>query len=200
MKRFSKSILLTILVLSMVFIFVGCKSAKVEAEEPVEVSEPVKTEEPKAEEPKAEEPAPVSGITKTYTIAGYEIKVDAEVGKATITYPTSIITEADLLTALTYVQANYGAYLDGITYDYKPGKVVLTYPASFTADDFAAVEMLGSAYINAALAAYATEPITATTEVVTTASEVVTTEAEPVAEAPALVYEISYAGYKATVT
>ena len=190
MKRFSKSILLTILVLSMVFIFVGCKSAKVEAEEPVEVSEPVKTEEPKAEEPakpaepaKAEEPAAVSGITKTYTIAGYEIKVDAEVGKAVVTYPTALITEADLSNALAYVQANYGAYLDGITYDYKPGTITLNYPASFTVDDFAAVEKLASAYVEKAIEAYG--PYQVETETT---------------ETPSIDYDLTYAGYKATIS
>ena len=162
MKRFSKSILLTILVLSMVFIFVGCKSAKAETEEPIEVSVPEPAPEPAPAPAPAPEPAPepapapapapapetvVTGITKTYTLAGQEINVDATVGKAVVTYPTSLITEADLYEALVYVQANYGAYLDGITYDYKPGKITLNYPASFTTDDFAAVEMLASAYI-----------------------------------------------------
>ena len=188
MKRFSKSILLTILVLSMVFIFVGCKSAKVEAEEPVEVSEPVKTEEPKAEEPKAEEPkaeepAPATGITKTYTIAGYEIKVDAEVGKAVVTYPTALITEADLSNALAYVQANYSEYLDGITYDYKPGTITLMYPATFSADDFAAVEKLASAYIEKAIENYGAFQVATTTT-----------------ETPSIDYELTYAGYKASVS
>ena len=177
MKRFSKSILLTILVLSMVFIFVGCKSAKVEAEEPIAVAEPAKPAEPA----KAEEPA--TGITKTYTIAGYEIKVDAGIGKAVVTYPTELITEADLANALTYVQANYAAYLDGITYDYKPGTITLNYPASLTADDFAAVEKLASAYVEKAIEAYGTYQVSTAT-----------------VETPSIDYELSYAGYKATVS
>lgn len=194
MKRFSKSILLTILVLSMVFIFVGCKSAKVEAEEPIAVAEPAKPAEPAepakpaepaepAEPAKAEEPAPVSGVSKTYTIAGYEIKVDAEVGKAVVTYPTELITEADLANALTYVQANYAAYLEGITYDYKPGTITLYYPASLTADDFAAVEKLASAYVEKAIEAYGNYQVATAT-----------------VETPSIDYELSYAGYKATVS
>lgn len=165
----------------MVFIFVGCKSAKVEAEEPIEISEPAKAEEAKAEEPKA--PAAVSGISKTYTLAGYEIKVDAEVGKAVVTYPTELITEADLENALIYVQANYAAYLDGITYDYKPGTITLNYPASFTTDDFAAVEKLASAYIEKAIEEYGTYTVEKAT-----------------VETPSIDYELSYAGYKATIS
>ncbi len=213
MKRFSKSILLTILVITMVFVFVGCKSTQATTEpEPVAPApaepapapaepapapaEPAPAPaEPAPAAPAPAEPAPVAGIEKVYTIAGQEIKVTATVGIATISYPTSIITEDDLLTALSYVKEHYAAYLDGITYDYKPGLITLFYPGTFTADDFAAVESLTTAYV-----AKAVGGPTAIDEVTTTKVQIGgETTTKTVGEGE-YTYEIAYAGYKATVT
>ena len=96
MKRFSKSIFLTILVIAMTIALVGCKStAKVE--EPVLApsapAEQPAAEQPAAEQPAAEAPAAEAPAEWIVPLLGYEAKIVYEDKVATITYPSFITDE-----------------------------------------------------------------------------------------------------------
>ena len=138
MKRFSKSILLTILVLAMVFVFVGCKSAQSTASEP-EVAEVVEVE--------TGVPT-TTGVTDIYTIAGQNIIVTANQGQALISYPANIVTEADVAAVLSYISKNYPEIAKDITYEMEEvGFLKLTYPDTFTFDDLAQLEKIVMTYV-----------------------------------------------------
>lgn len=217
MNRFSKSVLLTILVITMAFALVGCKTAEVAAEpEVVEVATPaVEETTPVAEAPAAEtapaaeapavEEAPATEtavaeeaapaveaepalepIVQKYVLLGEEVTVIADVGRAEIYYP-AIITYEDGLAALAYAKENYGAYLEGVTYELHDGYIVLNYPETWGPAEFqVAVE---------AVQAYVAQVLGTTMEPVeeTAAVEVAAAEEEKI------VKEINLYGYKATI-
>ena len=179
MKRFSKSIFLTILVIAMAIALVGCKSAQVEPLEPVEpapveqpAEQPAETpaEQPAetpAEEPAApaeapaEEPAEAAfqPIERIYVIADQEIIVKADVGRADVTYPADIITDADLVALLETAVAQYPFLLDTVRYEFiQPGHIVLTYPETWGYEVFAEAEQFGLEYVAQVLSAPAAEP------------------------------------------
>ncbi len=172
-KRFSKSIFLTIMVIAMAVALVGCKSAQVEPLEPVEPAavEPAPAEQPAApaeqpaqpaeqpaapaEEPAApaEEPAapaeqPEVEVAElpewTISLYGYEAKIVYENKVATITYP-SFITNAEVLQAAQAAYAVYGAYLQGTELAVDNGTAYLTFPVELSEADLdAAVRMLAA--------------------------------------------------------
>ena len=213
-KRFSKSIFLTILVIAMAIALVGCKSAQVEPLEPVEpapveqpAEQPAETpaeqpaEQPAetpAEEPAApaeapaEEPAEAAfqPIERIYVIADQEIIVKADVGRADVTYPADIITDADLVALLETAVAQYPFLLDTVRYEFiQPGHIVLTYPETWGYEVFAEAEQFGLEYVAQVLSAPAAEPAE---------------EPEAPAEAPVEVAElpewtISLYGYEAKI-
>ena len=201
-KRFSKSIFLTILVIAMAIALVGCKSAQVEPLEPVEpapveqpAEQPAETpaEEPAAPaEAPAEEPAEAAfqPIERIYVIADQEIIVKADVGRADVTYPADIITDADLVALLETAVAQYPFLLDTVRYEFiQPGHIVLTYPETWGYEVFAEAEQFGLEYVAQVLSAPAAEPAE---------------EPEAPAEAPVEVAElpewtISLYGYEAKI-
>ena len=157
-------------------------------------------ETPVAEEPAPEEPAPTDEtpvveeevavtyvpVEKKYTLLGYELDVVAEKGKATITYPASIITESDIDTAAAAALVVYGSTYDlsGVYYDAsQEGVLVVYYPEEWGMEELAVAEQVLMAelpaYVEYVVASYATpaeeEPAV-----------------EEVAEEPA--EELSYAG------
>ena len=201
-KRFSKSIFLTILVIAMAIALVGCKSAQVEPLEPVEpapveqpAEQPAETpaEQPAAPaEAPAEEPAEAAfqPIERIYVIADQEIIVKADVGRADVTYPADIITDADLVALLETAVAQYPFLLDTVRYEFiQPGHIVLTYPETWGYEVFAEAEQFGLEYVAQVLSAPAAEPAE---------------EPEAPAEAPVEVAElpewtISLYGYEAKI-
>ena len=220
MKRFSKSIFLTILVIAMAIALVGCKSASVSKGEEVEPAPvepapvepapapapaptPEPTPAPAPEPTPAPAPAPAPAeqpveaslepIVQRYILGNSEVVVMAELGKAEVTYPAALFTEEELSSALTYAVASYPALVDLVTYDYKPGKITFTYPEEWGAADYQYAENLVLGYVNAALESIAAEQ---KTELVAE-----TPVAEPAAEpaAEALEYTLSLYGYQAKI-
>ncbi|MBQ7643729.1 MAG: hypothetical protein IJS84_01735 [Spirochaetales bacterium] len=208
MKRFSKSIFLTILVVAMAVALVGCKSAQVEPLEPVEpaavevpaeqpaapAEQPAAPAETPAETPAeqpaapAEEPAApaetaLEPVVLRYVIAGKDIVVKADVGSADVTYPADIITDEDLVAALQAAVAQYPFLVDTVKYEYiQPGHIVLTYPEEWGYEDLMFAQKLGMDYV----------------------AQVLGTPVEAPAEAPAEVAElpewtISLYGYEAKI-
>ena len=169
MKRFSKSIFLTILVIAMTVALVGCKSsAKVEELEPAPAVEPAPAAEAPAAEPAAEPAAPAAEPEApaaepvaeaaaeewTITFFGYEAKISYADKVATITYP-SFVTNEEILDAAAAAYAAYGAYLQGTFLEVDNGVAYLTFPVDISSEDLdAAVNMIAAdlpAYIDSVL-------------------------------------------------
>ena len=216
MKRFSKSIFLTILVIAMAIALVGCKTASVSTGEVVEPApvEPAPVE-PAPVEPAPVEPAPapvepapapaepapapaepatvveepvVKPISAQYKIGDYTVDIVAGVGVAKVTYPVGLFTEEELLAALNYAVTTYPALVDYVVFDYKPGEIVFTYPEEWGEEDFQLAESLILAYVNGVLEGYGAA----------TAEKVEVVEVQP-AEPEVLKYTLSVYGYNATV-
>ena len=220
MKRFSKSIFLTILVIAMTIALVGCKTASVSTGE---VAEPAPVE-PAPVEPAPVEPAPApvepapapvepapapaepapapaepatvveepvaEPITAEYMIGDYTVDIVAGVGVAKVTYPVGLFTEEELLAALNYAVTTYPALVDYVVFDYKPGEIVFTYPEEWGVEDFQLAEGLILAYVNGVLEGYG----------LADAEKVEVVEPEPEPETPeVLKYTLSVYGYKATI-
>jgi gas vesicle protein len=221
-KRFSKTISLVLLVFTLIFALVGCATAPKQdlgeiVPSDVDVTVPA-PEEPAPEEPAPEESAPAEEapaseeqpvaeeepvveeevavtyvpVEKKYTLLGYELDVVAEKGKATITYPASIITESDIDTAAAAALVVYGSTYDlsGVYYDAsQEGVLVVYYPEEWGMEELAVAEQVLMAelpaYVEYVVASYATpaeeEPAVEETAPV-----------EEVAEEPA--EELTYAG------
>ena len=201
MKRFSKSIFLTILVIAMAIALVGCKTASVSTGEEVEptVSEPSVAEptpEPAPEPAPEPEPAPapvveepaVTPISASYKIGDYTVEIVAGIGTAKVTYPVGLFTEEELLAALNYAVTTYPALVDYVVFDYQPGEIVFTYPEDWGEEDFLFAEEMILAYINGVLEEYGAAK----------AEKVEVTEVVP-AEPEALKYTLSIYGYSGTV-
>ena len=113
----------------------------------------------KAEEEKIEEPVLTVGpaieleaevaeeityvpVEKKYTLYGYELTVVADKGKATITYPASVITEDDIDNAVLAAFVAYSSVydLDGIGYEVNDGVLTVYYPESWGVEEFAVAE------------------------------------------------------------
>ena len=209
MKRFSKSIFLTILVIAMAIALVGCKTASVSKGEevvepapvepaPVEPSPaptpepaPAPTPEPAPAPAPVEEPIVVSlePIVQRYILGNSEIVVKAELGKAEVTYPAALFTEEELVAALTYAVETYPALVNLVTYDYKPGDITFRYPEEWGVADYKYAENLVLGYVDAALASIAAEQET----------ELVPETPAAAPEAEALKYTLSLYGYQATI-
>ncbi|MBQ3696811.1 MAG: hypothetical protein II883_02715, partial [Spirochaetales bacterium] len=176
MKRFSKSIFLTILVIAMAIALVGCKTASVtpgEVVEPAPVEPapapaPAPTPEPTPEPtpaptpeptPAPAEPAPSAAVTEPivqrYLLADQEILVKATAGTAEVTYPAALFSEEELASALAYAVTKYPSLATYVTYAYQPGKITFTYPESWGEADYKVAEAEVAAYIQAALASAA---------------------------------------------
>ena len=172
MKRFSKSIFLTILVIAMTVALVGCKSsAKVEELEPAPAVEPAPAAEAPAAEPAAPAAEPAAPAAEpeapaaepvaeaaaeewTITFFGYEAKISYADKVATITYP-SFVTNEEILDAAAAAYAAYGAYLQGTFLEVDNGVAYLTFPVDISSEDLdAAVNMIAAdlpAYIDSVL-------------------------------------------------
>jgi len=216
-KRFSKSIFLTILVIAMAIALVGCKTASVSTGEVVEPApvepapvepapvEPAPVEpapvEPAPVEPAPAEPAPapaepvtvveepvVKPISAESKIGDYTVDIVAGVGVAKVTYPVGLFTEEELLAALNYAVTTYPALVDYVVFDYQPGEIVFTYPEEWGEEDFQLAESLILAYVNGVLEGYGAAM----------AEKVEVVEVQP-AEPEALTYTLDYYGYKATI-
>ena len=201
MKRFSKSIFLTIMVIAMAIARVGCKTASVSTGEEVEPAavEPAAVEptpEPTPEPAPEPEPAPapvveepvVTPISASYKIGDYTVDIVAGIGTAKVTYPVGLFTEEELLAALNYAVTTYPALVDYVVFDYQPGEIVFTYPEDWGEEDFLFAEEMILAYINGVLEEYG----------VAKAEKVEVTEVLP-AEPEALKYTLSLYGYSGTV-
>ena len=107
-----------------------------------------KAEEEKIEEPVAEvstevpEEVTYVPVEKKYTLYGYEISVVADKGKATITYPASVITEDDIDNAVLAAFVAYSSVydLDGIGYEVNDDVLTVYYPESWGVEEFAVAE------------------------------------------------------------
>ena len=212
MKRFSKTISLVLLVFTSIFALVGCATAKVDtsgitvsadtvAEDTTSTEETTPVEQPAPEEPAPADEKPVAEeqpvveeevavtyvpVEKKYTLLGYELDVVAEKGKATITYPASIITESDIDTAAAAALVVYGSTYDlsGVYYDAsQEGVLVVYYPEEWGMEELAVAEQV----LMAELPAYVEYVVASYT---TPAEE--EPAVEEVAEEPA--EELSYAG------
>lgn len=213
MKRFSKSIFLTILVIAMAIALVGCKTASVSTGEVVEPApvEPAPVEPAPAEPapapaepapapaepaPAPAEPAPapapaepvVTPIRSEYKIGDYTVDIVAGIGTAKVTYPVGLFTEEELLTALNYAVTTYPALVDYVVFDYKPGEITFTYPEDWGEEDFAIAEEMILAYVNGVLEGYGAAK----------AEKVELTEVQQT-EPESLHYTLSLYGYKATI-
>ncbi len=160
MKRFSKAICLALLVFTMIFALAGCSTAPKQdlgdivvtdvqvpetTVEPVEepAVEPAKEEEPVVEEPVVEEAVVFVPVVKKYTLfTEGDITVVADKGKATITYPASFISEADIdAAALAAYQAYSPIYdLSEVYYSVSDGVLTLYYPESWGVEELAVAE------------------------------------------------------------
>ena len=168
MKRFSKSIFLTILVIAMAVALVGCKSsAKVEELEPAPAAEPAApaaepaapAAEPAApaaepEAPAAEPAAEEAAEAWTITFYGYEAKIVYADKVATITYP-SFVTNEEAYAAAAAAYAMYPAYFEGTTIEADNGVAYLTFPVDVSSEDLdAAVALFAEvlpAYVDSVL-------------------------------------------------
>ncbi len=129
------------------------------------------TSEVTASEEKVDEEVAVKYIPveNTYELFGYQLKVVADKGQATITYPASIITKSDIDTAAAAALAAYGSIYDlsNVKYDAtQEGVLVVYYPEEWGVEEFAIAEQVLfaelPAYVQAVVASYATpaeEPV-----------------------------------------
>lgn len=204
MKRFSKIASLALLVVAMIFTLAGCKSPKqVGGDIVVTVPEVEAPAEEAKEEAPAVEPAPIveeetpveieaqvpvtyKPVSKKYSLAGYELTVVAEKGRAVISYP-SIITEEDINTAAQAAVVAYGKdyMLSDVLYSVDAENHVLTlsYPETWGFAEYVLAEQL----IASELPGYVDA-------VYGFAMPVEVLESEP------FVVEISVYGYDATIT
>lgn len=224
MKRFSKAICLALLVFTLIFALVGCSTTpKQDLGSSIEVTEPAKEEVPPAEQEKTDvppaqpaeqaepakpveqptqeaepaKPVAYAPIERKYTLfTDGDVTVVAGIGKATITYPASMISEADIIAAAKAAYEAYGAYLSGVTYKLEDGVVTLYYPESWGEEEFAFAEKtimdVLPSYVASVIASYIDQ---AASEVVEAAKQVVDTISEE-----GLSASISLFGYTATVT
>ncbi len=219
MKRFSKAVCLALLVFTMIFALAGCSTAPKQdlgdivvtdvqvpetTVEPVEepVVEPSKEETP-VEEPVTEEAVVFVPVVKKYTLfTEGDITVVADKGKATITYPASIISKADIdAAALAAYQAYSPIYdLSEVYYSVSDGVLTLYYPESWGVEELAVAEKavmdVLPSYVEAVIASYVSQAVEeAAEEVVKAAEEVV----EEISE-EGLSASISLFGYTATIS
>lgn len=224
MKRFSKAICLALLVFTLIFALVGCSTTpKQDLGSSIEVAEPAKEEVTPAEQEKTDvppaqpaeqaepakpveqptqeaepaKPVAYAPIERKYTLfTDGDVTVVAGIGKATITYPASMISEADIIAAAKAAYEAYGAYLSGVTYKLEDGVVTLYYPESWGEEEFAFAEKtimdVLPSYVASVIASYIDQ---AASEVVEAAKQVVDTISEE-----GLSASISLFGYTATVT
>lgn len=224
MKRFSKAICLALLVFTLIFALVGCSTTpKQDLGSSIEVTEPAKEEGTPAEQEKTDvppaqpaeqaepakpveqptqeaepaKPVAYAPIERKYTLfTDGDVTVVAGIGKATITYPASMISEADIIAAAKAAYEAYGAYLSGVTYKLEDGVVTLYYPESWGEEEFAFAEKtimdVLPSYVASVIASYIDQ---AASEVVEAAKQVVDTISEE-----GLSASISLFGYTATVT
>lgn len=224
MKRFSKAICLALLVFTLIFALVGCSTTpKQDPGSSIEVAEPAKEEVTPAEQEKTDvppaqpaeqaepakpveqptqeaepaKPVAYAPIERKYTLfTDGDVTVVAGIGKATITYPASMISEADIIAAAKAAYEAYGAYLSGVTYKLEDGVVTLYYPESWGEEEFAFAEKtimdVLPSYVASVIASYIDQ---AASEVVEAAKQVVDTISEE-----GLSASISLFGYTATVT
>ena len=168
MKRFSKSIFLTILVVAMTIALVGCaSSAKAEELEPATAAPAQETPaaEPAAEpaapaaEPAAPaaEPAAEAANEWIVPLLGYEAKIVYADKVATITYP-SFITNEEVLNAAIAAYEMYPAYFEGTSVKIEEegkGVAYITFPAEVSNEDLdAAINLIAAAlpeYIDSVL-------------------------------------------------
>ena len=167
-----------------------------------------KAEEEKIEEPVAEVSTEVSEevtyvpVEKKYTLYGYEISVVADKGKATITYPASVITEDDIDNAVLAAFVAYSSVydLDGIGYEVNDGVLTVYYPESWGVEEFAVAEKAIAealpSYVDSVVSYYAAQAEEAEAEepaieeqVVETVAEAESTVDETVAKADEAVTE-----------
>lgn len=217
MKRFSKAVCLALLVFTMIFALAGCSTAPKQdlgdivvtdvpetTVEPVEepVVEPSKEETP-VEEPVTEEAVVFVPVVKKYTLfTEGDITVVADKGKATITYPASIISKADIeAAALVAYQAYSPIYdLSEVYYSVSDGVLTLYYPESWGVEELAVAEKavmdVLPSYVEAVIASYVSQAVEEVAEeVVKAAQEVV----EEISE-EGLSASISLFGYTATIS
>lgn len=224
MKRFSKAICLALLVFTLIFALVGCSTtpkqdlgSRIEVAEPAkeevtpaeqektdvppaqpaEQAEPAKPVEQPTQEAEPAKPVAYAPIERKYTLfTDGDVTVVAGIGKATITYPASMISEADIIAAAKAAYEAYGAYLSGVTYKLEDGVVTLYYPESWGEEEFAFAEKtimdVLPSYVASVIASYIDQ---AASEVVEAAKQVVDTISEE-----GLSASISLFGYTATVT
>ena len=200
-KRFSKTISLILLVVSMIFVLVGCKTATATTGEPVVVEPapapaaepaPAPAAEP-APAPVVEEPAPepakAEALVLNISFAGYSASIEAYDGYAYISYP-SFVTADELYAAAAAAYNAYGAYLKDVTVAVTaPGQATLTYPEGYTVADFD----FAKGIISTALPAYISSLFAIPAEEVVVEEVVVA----PAAPAP-ITKTIDILGYQAT--
>ena len=158
MKRFSKSIFLTILVIAMTVALVGCaSSAKVEEPELPAAEAPAAEPTPAVEPAPAAEPAAEAANEWVIPLLGYEAKIVYADKVATITYP-SFITNEEVLNAAIAAYEMYPAYFDGTSVKIEEegkGVAYITFPAEVSNEDLdAAINLIAAAlpeYIDSVL-------------------------------------------------
>ncbi len=119
------------------------KAEEEKIEEPVLTVGPAVELEVEAEEAvEATEEVAYVPVEKKYTLYGYELTVVADKGKATITYPASVITEDDIDNAVLAAFVAYSSVydLDGIGYEVNDGVLTVYYPESWGVKEFAVAE------------------------------------------------------------
>ena len=154
--------------------------AEVSTEVAIEVSSEV------AEEVEATEEVTYVPVEKKYTLYGYEISVVADKGKATITYPASVITEDDIDNAVLAAFVAYSSVydLDGIGYEVNDGVLTVYYPESWGVEEFAVAEKAIAealpSYVDSVVSYYAAQAEEAEVEEPAIEEQVVETVAEVV--------------------
>ena len=207
MKRFSKTISLVLLVFTMIFALAGCSTApKQDLGDivPADVPAPVQEETPVAEEPVAEEPVAEEvavtyvPVEKKYTLFGYELTVVADKGKATITYPASIISEADIAAAAKAAYTAFsGVYdLSEVYYEAKDGVLTIYYPEAWGVEELATAESVVMAQLPAYVESVIASLTTEVEETVTEASEEEEKQLTYEATVSAFGYDINLEAYE----
>ena len=226
MKRFSKAICLALLVFTLIFALVGCSTtpkqdlgSRIEVAEPAkeevtpaeqektdvppaqpaEQAEPAKPVEQPTQEAEPAKPVAYAPIERKYTLfTDGDVTVVAGIGKATITYPASIISKEDIdAAALAAYQAYSSVYdLSNVYYSVGDGVLTIYYPESWGVEELAVAEKtvmdVLPSYVASVIASYIDQ---AASEVVEAAKQVVDTISEE-----GLSASISLFGYTATVT
>ncbi len=160
-------------------------------EEPVVEPEQPAVEEPVVEEPVAEAAVVYVPVENKYVLYGYELTVVADKGKATITYPASVISEEDIEAAAVAAFTAYSAAYDlsNVYYSVEDGVLTVYYPEEWGMEELALAEKLVMAelpaYVEAVVASYVAkaEPVA---EAPVAEPAVEETATEPVAEEPAV--------------